>query len=261
LIREALTYLSENPKLEVAKKFGHLSESISLIEREKRCSKAWLPHRTQCKQFILNQTLELKDFENVLILGSGPLHEIPIEELSKKFKKVILVDIVHLKSTKKSIAHLSNIEFVEHDITECEAELLSGNFTSIEPKTFLETKFSLILSVNIMSQLPIHIENYIENNLRSHFNKNTLALYLENLSLYHLEYLKKFNSPALIITDVETIYYDTSGNVFQTDINYSHLSLPKKSDEWIWNVAPIPEFRKDVGIRMKVAAFKINIYK
>lgn len=258
MIREVLTYLSEKPKLEVAKKFGHLSESISLIEREKRCAKAWLPHRTLCKQFILNHTKNLSHYHSVLILGSGPLHEIPIEELANKFKKVILVDIVHLKSTKKQIAHLKNIEFVEHDITECEDQLLSGNFNHVIPKAFLEDKFSLVLSVNIMSQLPLHINNYIEKKLTSKFNKNSLDDYLEAITRHHLEYVKKFHTPALIITDIETAFYDSNGKVFQTDINYSHLDLPKICEEWTWNIAPIPEFQKNVGIKMKVAAYKLN---
>lgn len=255
MIREILTYFQESPKLKEAKQLGHLVESISLLSREKRCQKAWLPHRTHCKSFIVEHLKKAKHQNSILILGSGPLHEIPIEELARTFKKVTLVDIVHLKSTRRALAHHSHINFIEHDITEIESDLLKGKLVKKIPETFLDEDWGLVLSVNIMSQLPLHLESYIERKLKGKFTQDEIDSYLEAVTSNHFLYLKHFSSPVLLITDTITTYYDKKESVLQTDHNYTHLKLPPSQEKWIWNVAPIPEFQKDIGIKMEVEAF------
>ena len=94
MILELLTYFKAKTTKE-ARAFGHLYESIALIQREKRCQKHWLSHRVHCKNFILNSINLLKSHETALVLGSGPLHEIPIEEMASRFKRVNLVEVVH----------------------------------------------------------------------------------------------------------------------------------------------------------------------
>jgi len=262
LIRELLTYLFERPLLSEARTFGHLSESISLLSRESRCQKSWLPHRTQCKNFIKDHLKLASHFDSVLVLGSGPLHEVPIEELSKAFKKVTLVDIVHLKNTKESVAHLKNIVFVEHDITELEHSLHHDkNLIDHVPQKFLDEDWGLVLSVNLMSQLPIHLEKYINKKLKNKFSSQDVSRYLQNSTRNHLAYLHLFNAPFIIITDTEVHYCDKNDNVIQIDKNYEHLSLPEKLSSWSWSLAPIPEFQKDIAIKMKVSAFMIKKHK
>nr|BDT28725.1 class I SAM-dependent methyltransferase [Bacteriovorax sp. HI3] len=258
MIREIFTYISESPKLASAKKLGHLAESISLLAREKRCQKAWLPHRTQCKSFITEHLSEAKHCDSVLVLGSGPLHEIPIETLARTFKKVTLVDIVHLKSVKRELAHFTNIEFVEHDISEIESALIKGELSRKIPEAFLTQDWGLVLSVNIMSQLPLHLEAYIEKTFKNKFQKEDVETYLQDVTRHHFLYLKSFNAPVLLITDTITSYYNKQDSVIQTDHNYAHLNLPRPVTEWNWNVAPIPEFQKDVGIKMNVGAFVLK---
>ena len=256
MIRELLTYFSENPKLKEAKKFGHLVESISLLSRERRCKKNWLPHRTECKDFILAHIKKAKHFESILILGSGPLHEIPINELAQKFSRVVLVDIVHLKSTKKSIQHLKNVEFIEHDITETEGVILQHKKLSKKtPERFLNEDWGMVLSVNIMSQLPLHLETYIKTKLKNHFKEEEIKHFLNSVTENHFLYLQSFNSPTVLITDTKTYYYDQSEKLLEGHSNYAHLTLPTPLHEWIWNVAPIPEFQKDIAIKMLVSGF------
>lgn len=259
MIRELLTYLSERPKLPEAKSFGHLVESISLLSRESRCKKSWSTHRASCKQFIISELKNAVHFDAVLVLGSGPLHEIPIEELAKTFKKVVLVDIVHLKSTKKSVAHLPNIEFVEHELTEIEEALrVQKVLKNKVPEKFLDQNWGLVLSVNVMSQLPIHLESYIERKLPKKFSKDEVEEFLKQVTSNHFTYLRAFPVPVVLITDTETDYYDKKDVVIQKDLNYEHLHLPKPDAVWNWNVAPIPEFQKDIGIKMRVSGFVLK---
>lgn len=259
MIRELLTYLTERPSLKEAKSFGHLVESISLLSREKRCKKTWATHRASCKQFIISELKNAIHYDSVLVLGSGPLHEISIEVLSKTFKRVVLVDIVHLKSTKKSVEHLSNVEFVEHEITEIEEALrVNKELKNIVPAKFLDQDWGLVLSVNVMSQLPLHLETYIEKKLKNKFSQDQIDNFLKDVTRNHLTYLQSFKSNVILITDTQTIYYDKNEKVIQTDNNYEHLSLPNPKEEWNWNVAPIPEFQKDVGMKMRVSGFVLK---
>ena len=259
MIRELLTYLSERPTLKEAKTFGHLVESISLLYREERCKKSWATHRASCKQFITSKLKNADHFDSVLVLGSGPLHEIPIEILSKSFKRVVLVDVVHLKSTKKSVSHLSNIEFIEHEITEVEEILrVKRELKDLTPSAFIKHQWGLVLSVNIMSQLPLHFQTYIDKKLKNTFTHAQVENFLKAITRNHLNYLKSFNSNVLLITDTKTFYYDKKDILLQVDENYPHLALPSPSEEWTWNVAPIPEFQKDIAMRMHVCGFVLK---
>jgi hypothetical protein len=262
LIQEFLTYLTERPLLKEARSFGHLYESISLLSREKRCKNAWGPHRAECKKFILKYLSLATSKDAILILGSGPLHEIPIEEIAMIFNKVTLVDIVHLQSTKKSVSHLKNIEFIEHDITEKEAELKKlKTLTPKAPLRFIDQNWDMVISVNLMSQLPIHYQSFVEKNLKAHFTENAVDHFLKELTLQHFLYLKSFNSPVLLITDTHSDYFDPMEKLLQTDDNYTHINMPQAAHTWVWRVAPIPEFRKDIEIRMRVSGFLLNSSK
>lgn len=262
MIKEILTYLTERPLLKEARFFGHLYESISLLSKEKRCKNAWGPHRAECRHLILKYINLIPGKSSILILGSGPLHEIPIEEIAKIFKKIVLVDIVHLQSTKKSVAHLKNIEFIEHDITEKEAEFRKiKTLTSITPLRFLNQNWDIVLSVNLMSQLPIHYESYIAKNIKKRFPQEAINHFLQELTLSHYLYLKSFNTPVLLITDTHSDYLDKNEKLQQTDYNYAHIEMPSPVHSWVWRVAPIPEFRKDIEVRMRVSGFLLNSSK
>ena len=259
MIRELITYFSEKPTLKEAKSFGHLIESISLLSREKRCRKTWAPHRAACKHFIITELKNARHYDSVLVLGSGPLHEIPIETLSKKFKRVVLVDIVHLKSTKKSVSHFNNIEFIEYEITEIEEALrVKKELIDKVPTKFLNFNWGLVLSVNLMSQLPLHLEVFIAQKCKNKFTQQQIQTFLKAITQNHLTYLKSFHTNVILITDTQTFYYDKNGKIIQTDNNYEHLSLPESDQEWDWNLAPIPEFQKDVGMRMHMGGFVLK---
>lgn len=262
MIQELLTYLTERPQLKEARSFGHLYESISLLSREKRCKSAWEPHRTECKNLITKHLDCAINRDSILILGPGPLHEIPIEEISKKFKKVTLVDIVHLQSTKKYVSHLKNIDFIEHDITEKEAELQNlKTLTSKPPQRFLDQDWGMVLSVNLMSQLPLHFQTCIEKKMKGLFSESAIDTFLKELTSLHYLYLKSFKAPVLLITDTHSDYLNPSEKILQTDDNYAHIKLPAPIHSWVWRVAPIPEFRKDIEIRMRVSGFLLNSSK
>ena len=258
MIKELITYFTEKVSKE-AKAFGHLYEAISLIEKEKRCQSFWLAHRAHCKNFISKYTNNVSNKDKILILGSGPLHEIPIEYLSREFKQVDLVDMVHLKSIKNAYTHLRNIQFIEADITELELEIMKiKKIINHEPQLFLQDQYDLVISANLMSQLPYHLQNYLEKKANPKLSENELDQFGNQVTLDHYNYLNKFSCPVLLITDIETQIFDKNDLLIEHFNPYNHIHLPIPAETWIWNVAPIPEYQKDVALKMKVAAFILN---
>lgn len=258
MIKEIISYLTQK-SLPEARAFGHLYESISLVEKEKRCHEAWRSHRDHSKQFIISQCLTLSHFDHLLILGSGPLHEIPIEWLSQKFKKVTLLDVVHLHQVKKEYRHLLNVEFVEHDLTEVEAELLNYDRLLKKVPTFMtDQKLSMVISANVMSQLPLHFQNYIEKKRKKKFTQKMLDDFLEELTRSHVAYLRSFNAKVILITDTEKYYLNAQGDILEKEFNYPHLNLPLPVQEWMWSVAPLGELGSDLELKMKVSGFVLK---
>lgn len=258
MIRELFLYF-QNKSSKEARQFGHLYESISLLEREKRCRTYWQSHRTMCKNFIAENISLAPQKKSVLVLGSGHLHEIPIELLAKSFERVDLVDIVHLKSVKDAHSQFNNVRFIEADVTELEREILkSKKALNVVPSLFLNQNYDLVISANLLSQLSYHLRNFLEKNARPKLSKEQLDSFAYQVTFDHFLYLKNFSCPVILITDVETIFLDPSDKVIGSESPYINFSFPRAQREWWWNLAPIPEYEKETALKMKVEAFILN---
>lgn len=256
MIIELFTYIREKFHQSHPEAFGHLFESISLHAKEHRCREAWRSHRQAAKQFIIKHCSSLNTKETAVILGSGPLHEIPIEWLSQNFKKVVLVDIIHLQSTIKSVRHLKNIEFVTHDISELEADLQKGHLTPKIPTRTFGNSLSVVVSANLLSQIPLHLERYLRKNFSTLSNSERENFLLQS-SLNHIRYLKNFPCLVLLFTDIERRFLDEQNNLLETERGHE-LNLPAPVEEWMWNVSPLHEYAKDVAIEMKVCGYVLK---
>lgn len=259
MITELITYFTSKATPE-ARAFGHLYEAIALIQREKRCSKYWLTHRTMCKQFITESAEKLKVKKTVLVLGSGPLHEIPLEYLAREFKKVDLVDVVHLNETKKKWEHLANVHFIEADVTELEADILKTK-KPVEktPSAFLNENYSLVISANLLSQLSYHLRDFLQKKSQPKLTEEELDRFAHKVTNNHYLYLKKFHCPVVLITDIETHLLDKNDRLIQKESPYIDFEFTTPLAEWWWQVAPIPEYSKSMAIKMKVAGFLLNV--
>lgn len=254
MITELISYITAKTTKE-ARAFGHLYEAISLVQREKRCSKYWLSHRTMCKQFIEKHANLAKEKNSVLVLGSGPLHEIPLEFLSRTFNKVALVDVVHLPQVKKTWKHLSNVHFIESDVTEIEKEMLKEKRPINKvPTAFLNDHYDLVISANLLSQLSYHLRNFLEKNASPTCTEEELDTFSYQVTYNHFLYLKSFACPVILITDIETHLLNKNEELVQKESPYLNFAFPSAEEEWWWNLAPIPEYSKEIAIKMKVAA-------
>lgn len=256
MIIEFIQYLFESTSKH-ARSFGHLHESIAILKRQKRNQQAWKEHQDNCKNEIINFCQNVNPKNSILVLGSGLLHEIPIEYLQKNFKKVTLVDIVHLNFVKKYTKKYSNIELIEHDISEVEKDLTKGNFVNRIPTRFINEEFSVVISANLMSQIPLNLKKYIDRS-KLHEDEKYIDRFCQSAYENHYKYLKNFECPTLLITDIETNLVDIQNNIIESDSpSLAHI-LPKAHKEWIWNIAPKGEIDRELSLQMKVASIIIK---
>lgn len=258
MIRELFFYFRETATKE-AKAFGHLYESISILEREKRCKSFWLPHRTHCKNFITNTMIKTKAFNRVLVLGSGPLHEIPIDELASTFKRVDLVDVVHLKETIQQYKHYKNVHFIQADISGLESLIhKEKKIRNLVPTLFQNEEYDLVISANLLSQLSYHLRNYLEKKAKPKITDEELDRFSYQVSFDHYRYITNFKCPVILITDTETQFIGINDEILGEQTPYINFTLPDPTETWWWNLAPRPELSKDYSVRMKVSAFILN---
>jgi hypothetical protein len=239
----------------------HLRESIALQERRKRNINEWKNHESKCHQLIIDFLSQNKNAKKILILGSGILHEIPINHPIFSDKEIYLVDVVHLYSVRRKNKNNKCIHFIEHEITETEELIIKKKkLISVMPKSFIGDSFDLVISANIISQLPIHLSHLIlKNGIESDHIK--IKSFTDELINNHILYLKEFNIPALIIFDKESIYRDKEGKIIESHITVdasAFSNLLEHKNEWIWNIAPIPELNPNYSMELKIATYVIN---
>jgi hypothetical protein len=75
-----------------ARASGVAAEQAAIVGRFLRCRGAWRPHLERCRAFVRAAAEETPRSERVVVLGSGPLLDIPLAALARRFREVVLVD-------------------------------------------------------------------------------------------------------------------------------------------------------------------------
>ncbi|MFX8676799.1 hypothetical protein ABTM32_22370, partial [Acinetobacter baumannii] len=79
-----------------ARRLGYVSAAISLWARGSRCRRDWKAHEARAKAAMIAASETLTQRRTCVVLGSGLLRDVPLDDLAARFERVILVDIVHL---------------------------------------------------------------------------------------------------------------------------------------------------------------------
>ena len=153
---------------------GYVRGLRQLSSRGQRCRTAWQPHLMRSRSLILEAADDCDRKRKALILGSGPLFDIPVAQLSWRFKKVILVDILHLWRVRSVVSRYPNVRLQCADVTgiakEVYATARSGRALEVaarKPDFFLEDGFDLVVSANILSQFPLAPVRYASRRKKS----------------------------------------------------------------------------------------------
>jgi hypothetical protein len=251
MLLEALQWML-TPCPITARRMGHLAESIAIEARARRCRAAWAPHLEHCRRALLDSARRCGQRRVALLLGSGPLLDVPLAELAAQFEEVWLVDLVHPLSTRRQVRRYPNVRLIVHDVSECLEGLLGGaasDFAELgekRPVRFLdEPRIDWVASLNLLSQLPRLPLRWLGKS-RPPVDELTIREYGDALMRNHLAYLARFAAPVCLVTDLEQVTLADDGSEVERNDLMPWLTDWEVEFEWCWDVAPPGELA-DIG--------------
>lgn len=226
-----------------ARRFGYLRQAIALAARERRCGRAWKHHLARSRSTIERAIDGCRRWRKVAVLGSGPLFDVPLESLAEAFDEVLLVDIVHLRRTRRIASRFDNVTLVEMDLT--------GVLTSLgraEPQTELlavpnalrrllaDPRLDLVVSLNVLSQLPLlpvaHAVDHLD-----YSDARAISLG-RRIVQAHLRALAGTDANVCLVTDVLAEHHRRDGALSSLEDLLYGTELPEGGDAWSWDLAP-----------------------
>lgn len=263
MLLEALHYALTRLTMQTANPAAARS-AVSLWSRARRCAKAWAPHESMTKAAIKANCTDLERKHTVVILGSGLLRDVPIDFLAKQFRKVILMDIVHLALTKRLVRKKGwdNVVLVERDLSGLPsllAQTIGGTPDAeieIKPLTFLcdIPDLDLVVSANLLSQIGIGAERRIVSEQLPLGPKHVVQM-IEA----HIAGLKALSCRALLVTDTNWTESARNGEIMDTYDLMHGVSLPPAQQQWDWTVAPFGEIARDIQVVHHVVACQLPV--
>ena len=246
MIFEAIQHILTPARKEV-KALGYVREAIAIEARYKRCRTAWTAHLEKCHHHIITATERLAPNATIMIIGSGALHDVPMATLSAY--NLILVDIVHLPKVRRRHRNYPKVQFMEQDITGLvqpmhQSGVISGELPSLP-------KADLVISLNILSQLPLNLIKYAQ--------KRSIPLpddFARLVMTDHLILLKTIAPHVLIIGDMER-HYKRDITLVETEFALPDIGLPAPNETWPWHIAPKGELDKDISLTHQVGCWHI----
>lgn len=240
MLAEALQYAATHAV--TPKEFRpFIRSSVSLWSRAGRCAKAWAPHEENCRAFVRETMAGMKERRTAVVLGSGLLRDVPIEELSRQFDTVVLVDLVHLASVRAwlIVKRFKNIRLISRDLSGFE-DAVAGR--PVEPLAFLRRVpyLDLVVSANILSQIGVGAKRRLERETRP--DKDEI---LQTLIQAHLDGLSALPCRTALLTDTGYRVTDRNETVLEQADLLCGVPAPTAKRKWTWPVAPYGELNRD----------------
>jgi len=251
MIFEAFQYLTTPCPLPF-RRMGYLTELIATEARQSRCRSAWAPHLEKTRAMISAAAGAASGNEKAVVLGGGLLTDIPLRVLAAKFATVVLVDVCFLKQTRRNVWRHPHIEMQTCDITGVAEAARRGEMPGpVVPDTLSLEDADLVISANVMSQLPLMPLAYLRKRHRLR-DAEAARKFAEGIVRAHLDLLKTCPGTVCLITEVERQFLNASYVIGTEDPLWGVKPDMKGGDEWLWDVAPRPEASSDFDLRNRV---------
>jgi len=240
-----------------ARKLGYLHEAIAIESRFNRSSTFWKMHLDNTKKSILSACDQCETKNSILIIGAGSLNDIPIAEISSQFKNVYMLDIVFTRDSRRKMRQFDNIEIIECDISGI-SDLMKWRNGEPLPKLSIPvlpniTRPNLVVSVNIMSQLPVIPRNHIET--AGYADDQSLNKWCSKLLENHITLIRSFDTNTCVITDINHTAVSKNGDELDKfDMLYG-LMIGEPQNKWKWNLAPIGEIDPEYSLNATVHCY------
>jgi hypothetical protein len=236
---------------------GYLRELIELKARYGRCRGAWEPHLERTRAVIRAALDRCSQRRKAIILGSGYLYDVPIENLAGEFREVVLVDVIHPLRVRWLARKWKNTRTLADDVTGAvgavynAAKSQGADLPRIAPAMWRDDpEIDLVVSVNLLSQLPYLPCQYLMN--AGTHDRESIDDFARDLIRAHLEHLQQLPGTVALVTDVERLALDRGGAVVERVDTLRGIALPWSGEEWIWDIAPRPEADWDLSYHRQV---------
>jgi hypothetical protein len=248
------------------KQLNFRSESQGLIDRYINVDGAWEDHLENTRNFIL-KTISGKRINNLAVLGSGWLLDLPMEELSKKADQVWLYDACHPAQIIHRLQKYNNVTAVSADITGG-ALVNAFNAVRLHKKSKKKTTPELIcsqifqpvpmpdymISLNLLSQIGTMITEYLQRHIP--YDRYEIENMNALLEQSHLKLLIPGRS--CLITDIlETRIDLVDGSIENKTVISCSLPSPKHSETWEWHFDPLGDYRQGKKTVLQVMAMEL----
>lgn len=257
MLFELYQYLT-SPCPRPIKEMGYLKELIGMAARHRRCRDAWGPHLRHCRDWIVEAMADCPRRDRVVVLGSGLLNDVPVDDLSQGFEDVVLVDILHLPVVRKALKPYDNIRLVEFDITGFVEPLYErvtkgADLSVPEHADIPANGADLVVSLNILSQLPILPFAYGEKK-QCPLEEGVGRALIKG----HLKALSELDARVCLISEVEQLLCQ-GDEVIERDDPLHGETIPQdlkgRSNSWDWRFAPHPERHPDYDLTYRIEGF------
>jgi len=258
LIIEYFKYLT-NPASDTAKTLCQLQEMIAMEARYKRSKKQWDPHLKNSQTLIQTAASKINPNSDIVILGSGLLLDIPIDYLAKRFSTIYLVDVVHLKKTKRLIRKYNNIMLIEHDVTGLAEKMLNSTVDEpvFEPQPSLPCltdNTRLVVSANMLSQIHLAPVSYADK--KFNWSEQKLEDLARKIMHSHVNFLNELPCQTCLISDNKRLYKDRNHVIVSAENILFDIQLPEPDKTWYWEIAPRGELNKHFSMSSLVYAYQ-----
>jgi hypothetical protein len=226
MLRETFAALT-TPATGPARRFGHAHEGIAIEARFRRCYTDWAPHIGRCRQAIVAAAASTPRRDRVVVLGSGPLCDIPLARLAEMFADVILVDAFHPPRARAMAARHANVRRLDIDLLglarhDGRLDLVTGD--DLRSWRDLAGPADLVISANLLAQLPLSGDG---GGVAGHA-----------VMAAHLADLAAGPGRVCLISEWRRRWFDAMGQLLASDLPLAGLDLPPYRQGWVWTVAP-----------------------
>ncbi|WP_232629734.1 hypothetical protein [Methylobacterium sp. Leaf118] len=241
------------------RRLGYRRDSIWLESRARRCRGAWAPHCEASRAVIGAAIARCGHRGTAVVLGSGPLADVPLAALATGFRRVVLVDAVHPLAVRRAVRAIPQVELLTADLSGA-MDLLTGAAPDLDPRlppVCTEAETGLVISANLLSQLPIRPVARLERTRRplGPWTRDDGDAFGARLVAGHLAALAGLSAQVCLLTDLDETEEDRQGRVHaRHDLLYGQrLGPPERS--WTWELAPFGEVARDRRLLHRVVGF------
>jgi len=226
-----------------------LRSSEQVRARFLRCRSAWEPHLGKAQRAIERGIQRCSGRRTALILGGGMLHDVPLDTLARCFERVVILDVVHLWRSVLAAKRYPNVTQACVDLSGfIPAEESGGPSVGMPSGLLTFGRADLVVSLNLMSQLAVVPR--LEAGCEGH--SEALDILSRRMVLNHLSALNRVGGEVTLVTDIERWEIFPDGRKRSVGDILFGVNAGPFEEEWLWNIAPIPEAAPDYHVAHRV---------